>query len=545
MSALLEIKNLTVGFYAKQGFLPAVKNINLNIQKGETLALVGESGGGKTITSLAIMQLLPVSAYVTQDSKILLQQQDLLNLSEIKMRKIRGRRIGMVFQEALIALNPVLTIGHQIEEVLRCHFSLKKSARQKKILSLLDEVGIQNPKQCAQSYPHQLSGGMRQRAMIAMALAGEPELLIADEPTTALDVTIQAQVLQLLKQLQQKRNMAMLFITHDLGIVAQMANHVAVIYQGEIIEQADVKTFFANPRHDYTKKLFAALPNIQKRLRPPVTFVSEKPLLNVNDLKTYFPIQKGIFKRVVGHIKAVDGVSFALYQGQTLALVGESGSGKTTVGKSILRLLKPTSGTVNYQDINLLELNSEKMRLLRRELQIVFQDPYSSMDPRMMIGDILEEGMISENIGSKESRAARIDELLQLVGLAKESKFRYPHEFSGGQRQRICIARSLALDPKIIVCDEPTSALDVSTQMQILQLLEQLQIKFGIAYLLITHNFSVVSYLADEVAVMYQGRLVEQGKVEEILKNPQHVYTKKLLSAIPKIPEQVEYREYS
>lgn len=536
MSQLLEIKNLSVTFQIRKKLLYAVKNINLTINHGETLALVGESGGGKSMTALVIMQLLPATARVSAASEILLEQRDLLQCSELAMQKIRGKRIGMIFQEALIALNPVFTIGYQIDEVLRRHFSLKKSQRQNRILDLLKEVGIKNPQRCAKSYAHQLSGGMRQRAMIAMALAAEPELLIADEPTTALDVTVQAQILRLLKKLQAKHHMSMLFITHDLGIVAQMADQVAVIQQGEIVEHATVKNFFAGPQHPYSKKLFAALPSLENRQRPPEPLVANtQPLLDVKNLKVYFPIHKGIFKRTVGYVKAVDDIDFSLYAGRTLALVGESGSGKTTAGKSILRLEKITAGKVFYHNVDMAKIHTEKMRKLRSDLQMVFQDPYSSMDPRMLVGDIIAEGLVAQNVGTPEQRQARVDELLNLVDLPTDSKFRYPHEFSGGQRQRICIARSLALNPKILVCDEPTSALDISVQMQILQLLQKLQMQLNLTYLLITHNFSVVAYLADEVAVMREGKLVEQGTVEQILHNPQHEYTKSLLGAIPKI----------
>jgi peptide/nickel transport system ATP-binding protein len=533
---LLEIKNLSVGFHTGKDISWAVKDVNLSIQRGKTLALVGESGGGKTITALAITQLLPQSARVTQQSQILLDQKDLLNLSEKEMQQIRGRRIGMIFQEAMVALNPVLTIGQQMEEVLKSHFRETKAERKQRILTLLSDVGLKKTHLVARSYPHQLSGGMRQRAMIAIALAGEPDLLIADEPTTALDVTIQAQVLKLLKKLQQKMQMSLLFITHDLGVVAEIADQVAVIYHGKIVETANKAQFFSAPQSTYSQQLFAAIPSWQKREHPPkIPSEKDKPLLKVQDLRIYFPIHKGIFKRVVGYVKSVDGISFSLYPGNTLALIGESGSGKTTAGKGIIRLLKPTSGEVYFEQKNLLKLPNSELHQVRSKLQIVFQDPFSSMNPRMLINDIIEEGMIAQNIGTHQQRQARVDELIKLVGLAPESKWRYPHEFSGGQRQRICIARSLAVNPALIICDEPTSSLDVSVQMQILQLLQRLQQQLKLSYLLITHNFSVVAYLADEVAVMYQGKIVEYGPVEQILHHPTHEYTKKLLASVPKV----------
>jgi peptide/nickel transport system ATP-binding protein len=445
----------------------------------------------------------------------------------------------MIFQEAMAALNPVLTIGEQINEVLKCHFSLANSQRRDKILSLLEDVGIKDPPMCSQSYPHQLSGGMKQRAMIAMALAAEPGLLIADEPTTALDVTIQAQILELLRNIQKNTAMSLLFITHDLGVVAKIADRIAVMQKGKIVEQAKTDDFFAQPQHLYSRQLLNAIPSWRNREREiRHVAVHEQPELKVESLKVYFPIRKGVLKRTVGYIKAVDDVTFSLYEGQTLALVGESGSGKTTTGKGILRLTPPTSGKIQYEEQLLADLNAKVMHQMRGKLQIIFQDPYASMNPRMTVAEIIEEGMAAQNIGrSALERRARIDELLELVGLKADHKFRYPHEFSGGQRQRICIARALAVQPKIIICDEPTSSLDVTVQMQILKLLLQLQKKSGLAYLLITHDFSVVAYLADEVAVMYQGKIVEHGPVEHILHTPQHSYTQKLLASVPKIKD--------
>lgn len=542
MNGLLQIKNLSIGFPNDHQITWTVNNINLNINRGEALALVGESGGGKTLTALSIMQLLPDSARVSQQSEILWKQKDLLKLSEKNMQRVRGKEIGMVFQDAMIALNPVLTIGQQIEEVLLKHFSFRKKQRQERMLRLLNDVGLIDGKHILASYPHQLSGGMRQRAMIAIALAGEPELLIADEPTSSLDAGVQGQIVKLLKELQIKKQMSMLFIAHDLALVAQVADQVAVIHQGHILEQATATNFFSKPQSDYSRQLFAAIPTWQNRQRPQLAEPTEKPLLNVESLKVYFPIKHGIFKRTVGYVKAVDTVNFSLYPGRTLALVGESGSGKSTVGKAILRLIKPTAGKVEFESYDIAKLSSRKLHHVRRDLQIVFQDPFSSMNPRMLVGDIIAEGMRAYSVYNKEQRKQRINELLHLVGLPENSQWRYPHEFSGGQRQRICIARSLALDPKVLICDEATSSLDVSVQMQILQLLQQLQQKLQLSYLLITHNFSVVAYMADDVAVMQQGKIVEYGAVENILHKPQHAYTQELLAAVPQLPNTVGHQ---
>jgi peptide/nickel transport system ATP-binding protein len=534
---LLEVKDLCIGFRTENGIEPVIHDINICIHRGETFALVGESGSGKSVTALSIMQLLPAAARVGHQSQIMLENNDLLQLTEIEMRNIRGKRIGMIFQEAMAALNPVLTIGNQINEVLKCHFPLPKDERRKSILSLLEDVGIKDPPMSSQSFPHQLSGGMKQRAMIAMALAAKPDLLIADEPTTASDVTIQAQILELLQDIQKKATMSVLFITHDLGVVAQIADRIAVMQKGKIVEQASSDEFFTNPKHLYSKQLLAAIPSWENREREVAAIkANEKPKLKVENLKVYFPIRKGIFKRTVGHIKAVEDVSFSLYAGRTLALVGESGSGKTTSGKGLLWLTPPTAGKIQYDEQILSNLGAKIMHQMRGKLQIIFQDPYASMNPRMTVAEIIEEGMVSQKIGKNaEEREAGIEELLEQVGLSKDHKFRYPHELSGGQRQRICIARALAVKPQIIVCDEPTSSLDVTVQMQILKLLGQLQKTKGLAYLLITHDFSVVAYLADEVAVMYQGKIVEHGPVEHILHSPQHPYTKKLLASVPTI----------
>ena len=530
----LVVKNLSVLFSYDNH---VVEGLSFSIEKGQTVALVGESGSGKSMTALAITQLLPLAAKLDEKSEIIFDGEDLLSKSEIDMRKIRGGKIATIFQEAITALNPVLTIGQQLDEVLKVQCKLNKKERRERAFSLLGEVGLQDPENVYQSYTHELSGGMKQRAMIAIALAGEPELLIADEPTTALDVTIQAQVISLLKKIQQKRKMSMLFITHDLGIVYQIADYVVVMRHGKLIEQADTKSFYKNPQNDYSKALFAAIPNFRMRDVAKKHIEEKLPLLTVRDLKIYFPIKKGVFKRTVGNVKAVDGVSLNIYKGNTLALVGESGSGKTTTGMGLLRLYALSGGQIDYNNLNIGALSARKFNPYRKDLQIIFQDPYSSMNPRMIIQDIIEEGMIAQKIGDSASREKRIGELLELVGLDPEYRFRYPHEFSGGQRQRICIARALAMEPKFIVCDEPTSALDVSVQMNILKLLVKLQNELELTYLLITHDFSVVAAMADEVAVMYHGKIVESGATESVLKNPQHEYTKKLLSAVPVIEE--------
>ncbi|MGB6977262.1 MAG: dipeptide ABC transporter ATP-binding protein [Gammaproteobacteria bacterium] len=534
---LLRVQDLQIAFSKERNWLPVVKNINFTIHAGETVALVGESGSGKTLTALAIMQLLPETARVHVASHIWLKGQDILQLPEVAMRKVRGKRIGLIFQDAMTALNPVLTIGEQIDEVLRSHSRLSRNMRKKQLLAWLTEVGIDQPERVAASYSHQLSGGMRQRALIAMMLAAEPELLIADEPTSALDVTLAAQILQLLKSLKTKLGMSLLLITHDLGIVAQIADQVIVMHEGKLVEQTPASIFFRQPTQEYSRHLLASLPNWQNRQRPiePVSTIT--PILNVEDLRVYFPVRKGLWQRTVGYLKAVDNVDFSLRPGRTLALIGESGSGKTTVGRSIVRLLKPTGGRILFEGRDLAVISNARFRKLRQDLQIVFQDPYAAINPRMLVGEIIAEGLVAYGLKlTREQRETRIAELLQLVGLTTDSQWQYPHEFSGGQRQRICIARSLALQPKVIICDEPTSALDATVQMQVLRLLEKLQIELGLSYLLITHNFAVVAYLADEVAVMREGKIVEQGEVQQILNNPAHPYTQHLLACVPKVP---------
>ncbi len=541
MSApLLDVVNLKTSFGEGDSAEAAVDNISFSINKGETFALLGESGSGKSVTALSIMRLLPAAARINQGN-IFLDGKDLLALPEFAMRDIRGRRIAMIFQEPQTSLNPVLTVGQQIGETLKRHKNMRGVEQRRRSIELLESVGIPEADRRIGEYPHQFSGGMKQRIMIAIALAGEPDLLIADEPTTALDVTIQAQVLDLLRDLQKETGMAILFITHDLAVASEMADDVAVMRYGKIVEQNSRDSFYANPVHPYSRELFDALPSRSKRDAETESVQTTDrddahTLLKVRDLKVHFPIKKGLLKKTVGYVRAVDGISIDLYSGQTFAMVGESGSGKTTFGKGILQLLHASDGSVVFEGEELTQLKGKALRQKRSDIQIVFQDPYSSMNPRMMIADVIAEGMVAQGIGgSKQQRLKRVDELLEQVGLEPSHKSRYPHEFSGGQRQRICIARALAVEPKLIVCDEPTSALDVSVQAQILELLKDLQKSMGLAYLFITHNISVVEYIAHYVAVMYQGKIVEQGTVDEVLTNPQDPYTQKLLSAVPRI----------
>ena len=536
---ILQVKNLTVSTGTGTKKTDIVNNISFTIERGETFVLLGESGSGKSITALSIMRLLPAAIKIS-DGSVILHTTNLFQLPENKMRKIRGAKIGMIFQEPQTSLNPVLTAGQQISETLRQHDNLSKKQCIKRSIELLDAVGIPDAERRINEYPHQFSGGMKQRIMIAIALAGKPDLLIADEPTTALDVTIQAQVLNLLRKLQSETGMSILFITHDIGVASQMADHIVVMQNGSIVELKTKKELFSNPENSYTQKLFDAIPSWEKRTEENEIEEIERSertsLLKVKDLKVYYPIRKGIFKRTIGHVRAVDSVTIDLHAGETVAIVGESGSGKTTMGKGILQLLEVTSGDITYKKTDLNRLDEPSLRKLRSDIQIIFQDPYSSMNPRMMVNDIIQEGMLAQGMGeSKKERDEHTVKLLEQVGLLPEHRYRYPHEFSGGQRQRICIARALAVKPKLIICDEPTSALDVSVQAQILSLLKDLQKEYQLGYLFITHNISVVEYIAHYVAVMYEGKIVEQGAVEKILKNPKNPYTKNLLSAVPRI----------
>ena len=609
---LLSVRGLRTHLGEYRQPVRAVDGVSFDIRAGESFALLGESGCGKSMTALSLLRLLPSSGRIV-GGEVLFENRDLLRLPESAMRDVRGGGIGMVFQEPMTSLNPVMSVGDQIVEALNRHAEPNALDARERVRELLEAVRIPDPERRMQEYPHQLSGGMKQRVVIAIALAGDPLLLVADEPTTALDVTIQAQVLDLLRTLQRERRMSMLLITHDLGVVAEIADRVGVMYAGQIVEQATRDAFFAAPRHPYSRKLFDSLPDIKKRgdeldviqgyvpslqvaftgcrfaercdvvmdvcrrqvpewrawdgrgalchlyaeaardMPAPVPAASgERPavnstnspggtptageaLLDARDLEVHFPIQKGLFKRTVGFVRAVDGVELTIDRGRTLALVGESGCGKTTVGKGILQLLRVTGGQVRFEGEELTTLTGSQLRRRRSEMQIIFQDPVSSMNPRMLVGDIIAEGLVAQGIGRGGDHAKRVATLLELVGLPAESARRYPHEFSGGQRQRVCIARALAVEPKLIICDEPTSALDVSVQAQILNLLKRLQAELALSYLFITHDVSVVSYIADQVAVMYLGRIVEHGDVETILGSPSHPYTKALMSAVPRI----------
>ena len=597
---VLELDCLTTHIGSGPHAVRAVDGVSLEIAAGETFVLLGESGCGKSMIALSIMRLLPPGGRIVHGD-IRLEGQSLPALTEARMRAERGGRVGMIFQEPMTSLNPVMTVGEQVAEAVRLHDRSDARRTGERVVELFRSVGIPDPERRVGEYPHQLSGGMKQRVMIAMALAGRPRLLIADEPTTALDVTIQAQVLELLRGLQRETGMAILLITHDLGVVAEMADRVGVMYAGQLIELAGVQQFFARPMHPYSRMLFRSVPDARKRdqglavipgrvpaldrafdhcrfadrcdsVRPgclgaeppwrgdasrgfrcvledgtPVSMsVQEapagpvaqqrraRPLLEVRGLQVHFPIVRGLLRRVAGHVRAVDGVDLGLDQGRTLALVGESGCGKTTVGKAILQLIRPTAGTVDFAGSDLVNLRGMALRRLRRDFQIIFQDPAASMNPRMLVEDIVAEGMLAQGLGgNRAERRNRVERLLEQVGLPADAADRYPHEFSGGQRQRIAVARVLALEPRLIVCDEPTSALDVSVQAQVLNLLRGLQSELGIAYLFITHNISVVAYLAHEVAVMYLGRIVEYGPVQEVLQRPLHPYTAALLDSVP------------
>ena len=532
---LLEVEDLAVQFGAQSALVRAVDGLSFTVAAGETVVLVGESGSGKSMAALAVMRLLPSTARITSGA-VRLDGEDLFKLPEYRMRDVRGAAMGMIFQEPQSSLNPVMSIGAQIGETLVRHRGLRGAALRARIIALLEAVGIGAAALRVEQYPHQFSGGMKQRVMIAMALAADPRLLIADEPTTALDVTIQAQVLALIKAEQKRRGMGILFITHDLAVAYQIADRVLVMRHGQLVESGTRDAFYADPQHAYSRQLFDALPSWDKRLREghAPSLKATQPLLKVRDLAIEFPIRRGLFKRVVAAVRAVDGVSLAIETGRTLAVVGESGCGKTTMGKGILRLTPLAGGSVEFGGVNLATLDAATMRRYRAQLQVVFQDPVASMNPRMMVGDIIKEGMLAQNIGaSTAERDRRVAELLEQVGLELSHARRYPHEFSGGQRQRICIARALAVEPRLLICDEPTSALDVSVQAQILALLRDLQERLGLSYLFVTHNIGVVAYIAHHVAVMQSGRIVEQGTVDDVLHRPQHDYTRQLLAAVP------------
>ncbi|MBA4030200.1 MAG: ABC transporter ATP-binding protein [Planctomyces sp.] len=597
-SSILDIDNLVTQFRTDQGFVTAVNGLSLHIGRGKTLGLVGESGSGKSVTSLSIMQLLPENNSRIAQGRIAFLGRDLVKLPGSELRKIRGNDISMIFQEPGTSLNPVYKVGSQVAEALLLHGHATRENVTARVIELFDEVGIPNPAERIHSYPHEMSGGQKQRVMIAMALACNPQLLIADEPTTALDVTIQAQILRLIRKLQETRQMSVLFITHDLGVIAEVADDVAVMFRGKLVEQGPVEQIFARPAHPYTRGLLACRPRLdstRKRLNTvadfmdlvedPVTkefkivertkanerleqaestardrlfsprsevtslgydvstipasrFVPEgtAPLLSVTDLQVYYPIRTGLLRRVTGHIKAVDGVSFNVYRGQTLGLVGESGCGKTTTGRAIMRLISFTGGGFEFAGMKWSEFREGELRRHRRRMQIVFQDPYASLNPRMTVEDHLVEAMTVHKLGEgKSDRRDMAASLLVEVGLLESHLTRYPHEFSGGQRQRICIARALAVEPEFIICDESVSALDVSVQAQVLNLLKDLQEKRGLTYIFISHDLSVVKFMSDMMAVMNQGKLVEYGPSELIYADPQNEYTRRLIDAIPQV----------
>ncbi|MBI5454134.1 MAG: ABC transporter ATP-binding protein [Deltaproteobacteria bacterium] len=611
MTPVLEIKDLKTYFKTPRGVAKAVDGVSFAIPKGGTFALVGESGCGKSITALSVIQLVPEPAGYIASGEILLNGRDIVDLTEREKRGIRGNNISMIFQEPMTSLNPVLTIGEQIMEAITLHQGKTRKDARRAAIEMLGRVKLPDPASLLSAYPHSLSGGMRQRVMIAIALSCRPDLLIADEPTTALDVTIQAQIIDLIDELKREMSTAVLLITHNMALVYTHAETVGVMYAGKIAELSPTKTLFRNPMHPYTVKLLRSIPGQEKRglkldtipgavppatsypvgcrfsgrcpremegcanIEPPLVerapghfvachlhdpeFMSKpysKPLrhepdelpslavphekretlLEVKGLKTYYPIRKGLLKRVKGHLKAVDGIDLTVRKGSTLALVGESGCGKTTAGKSIIQLIRPTEGKIIFNGRELTTLSEKGLRPFKSRMQIIFQDPYSSLNPRLTVKETIEEGIRALNPGlAKKAREEKIAETLLRVGLSAETMQRYPHEFSGGQRQRIGIARALAVDPEFIVCDEAVSALDVSVQAQILNLLKSIQRDFGLSFLFITHDLGVVEYIADEVAVMYGGRIVEKGPTEEIFSNPKDAYTKRLLDAVPKI----------
>ena len=653
---LLTVSNLTIDFSSHRGDVRAVDNVSFELHRGETLAIVGESGSGKSVTSLALLGLIPMPPGRIASGQAIFQsstlgETDLLKLSDTELRQVRGNDIGMIFQEPMTSLNPVYTCGSQVVEALRLHTDLSAAGAKARTIELFNEAQLPRPESIFGSYPHEISGGQKQRVMIAMAMACRPALLIADEPTTALDVTVQAQMLRLIDDLRRQRNTAVLFITHDLGVVAEIADRILVMYRGKVVEQGKVLDIFSNPQHPYTKGLLACRPRLsvgKKRLpvvadfmaedasgqlfaqpapvvalenealtdsspeieaqqlrdnsgttktfpvehgvlgdvprvggsaqaftSPPDSFakkegkpvreddssteivknisgapsflergrarqgsggeVAAAPLLEVQNLQVYFPLRKGFFRRATDYVRAVDNVSFTLYPGETIGLVGESGCGKTTLGRALLRLTEPTAGSILFEGTDLAKLSSGELRRRRREFQLVFQDPYAALNPMLTVGEAIWEPMRVHNVGgTRQQQKAKVLELLRTVGLCEEHFQRYPHEFSGGQRQRICIARALALQPKLIVCDESVSALDVSVQAQVLNLLNDLKREFGITYLFITHDLSVARFMSDRLLVMHQGRIVESGPAAAIYANPQHEYTQGLLAAIPK-----------
>ncbi len=577
---LLEIKNLVTEFRGEEEIVKAVNDISFTLSRGETVGIVGESGSGKSVTALSLMRLIPNPPGKITNGEIIYHSKNkgavnLVKLPEKEIRGLRGNEIAMVFQEPMTSLNPVYTCGDQVMEAILLHRKVSKKEAKELTIKLFNEVQLPHPERIFDCYPHQISGGQKQRVMIAMAMSGQPNILIADEPTTALDVTVQATILELMLKLQRERDMSILFITHDLGVIAELADKVIVMYKGKIVEQGNVIDIFTNPQHPYTKGLLACRPPLDKRLRwlPTVSYFmkteasgkmienqqsvaevtnklivsnqerieahqkiySKEPILRIKNIQTFFPVKKGMMGKVTDYIKAVDEVSFDVYPGETLGLVGESGCGKTTLGRTILRLIPPTSGEIIFDGKNIATLSEKEMRSLRRDMQLVFQDPYSSLNPRLTIGQAIMEPMQVHGIAETDiARKKQVIALLERVNMNKSHFYHYPHEFSGGQRQRICIARALALRPKFIICDEPVSALDVSVQAQVLNLLNELKREFGFTYIFISHDLSVVKFMSDRMVVMNKGKIEESGDADAIYNNPQTAYTKKLIDAIPK-----------
>ena len=576
---LLEFKNLVTEFHTEGTTVKAVNDISFSLNKGETVGIVGESGSGKSVTSLSAMRLIPIPPGIISGGKIIFHKKngesvDLLKIPEEEMRSYRGNNIAMIFQEPMTSLNPVFTCGDQVLEAIMLHQKLNPREAKLLTIELFKKVQLPDPERIFSTYPHQISGGQKQRVMIAMAMSCEPSVLIADEPTTALDVTVQKTILLLMQELQREQNMGILFITHDLGVIAELADKVVVMYQGKIVEQGNVWEIFTNPQHPYTKGLLACRPPLEKRYSflPTVgdfmkidsegnildnnisvkdftknlvisdsersekqkALFSKEPVLKLKNLKTYFPIRNGFFGGISNYVKAVNNVTFDVYPGETLGLVGESGCGKTTIGRTILRLEEPTEGAMIYKGQDIAQMNSDELQGFRKEVQIIFQDPYSSLNPRMTIGNAIMEPMQVHNIlGSDEERKERVKDLLKKVSLDPAHFYRYPHEFSGGQRQRIGIARALAVNPKFIICDESVSALDVSVQAQVLNLLNALKEELGLTYIFISHDLSVVKYMSDRMVVMQDGKIEEMGDADQIYNSPKTDYTKKLIAAIP------------
>jgi len=542
---LLRVNNLHTNLKTGDQVIRAVDDVSFEINNGETFCLVGESGSGKSVTALSIMQLLPADITSHPGGQIFFEHRgddgsvetvDLIQADQLRLETIRGARIAMIFQEPMTSLNPVFTIGEQITEALQLHWpSMADEEARERSIDALRQVQIKNPEQRIDEFPHRLSGGQRQRAVIAMAMACKPDLLIADEPTTALDVTIQAEILRLMKELQAETGMGILFITHDFGVVSEIGDRLAVMKQGKFVESGTVNDLIQRPQHDYTDKLLKSLPeNLEKPEQKPIT--ATRPILELKNLEVYFPVKKGLFRHTVDYIRAVDDVDMVLQTGQIMALVGESGCGKTTLGRAVLRLTDPTAGKVIFKGNEITRLKHSQMQAYRRQMQVIFQDPQSSLNPRLTIATTLTEPMATHDIGaSHDERIQRAENLLEQVQMKAEHLWRYPHQFSGGQRQRIGIARALCLDPSFIVCDEVTSALDVSVQAEILQLLLELRDSRLLALLFITHNIGVVEYLSDEMAVMNAGKIVEQGKTDDIINRPQLEYTQRLLAAVPRV----------